>query len=369
MRVLVIGCGIIGAMVAYELGQVPGIAVTVYDRQPPGQGSTGAALGVLMAGISQKVKGRAMTMRLDSVRRYDTLIPELTATTGLPVAYNRQGLLHLCLGDSPETWQSLVDFRQTQGWHLDILSREQVLAQYPYLAPPALMGAVHSRDDRQVNPQALTQALVQAAQQQGVVFQWGVTVQGFEVDPGGAIPLETLHPCPRVITTAGVQQADWVVIAAGLGSMPLSQVLGMPLALRPVLGQALRLRLPAPLGSSPQPVITGDDTHIVPLDGGDYWVGATVEFTDPAQLECRPQGDPDQLKAVHQQAIALCPALAQGDIVQTWSGLRPRPEGRPAPVIDRFPDHPTVLLATGHYRNGILLAPATAAAIRAMITA
>ncbi len=68
-----------------------------------------------------------------------------------------------------------------------------------------------------------------------------------------------------------------------------------------------------------------------------------------------------------QQAIALCPALAEASIVRTWSGLRPRPEGRPAPIIDRLPGFSNVLLATGHYRNGVLLAPATAQMIRQMI--
>lgn len=67
------------------------------------------------------------------------------------------------------------------------------------------------------------------------------------------------------------------------------------------------------------------------------------------------------------QAIAFCPALAQATVIKTWSGLRPRPEGRPAPVIEPLPGYNNVLLATGHYRNGVLLAPATAQIIAQMI--
>jgi glycine/D-amino acid oxidase-like deaminating enzyme len=73
------------------------------------------------------------------------------------------------------------------------------------------------------------------------------------------------------------------------------------------------------------------------------------------------------LQKVLQQAIAFCPELAKAKIIRTWSGLRPRPEGRPAPVIGKLPGFSNVLLATGHYRNGVLLAPATASTIREMI--
>jgi glycine oxidase len=73
------------------------------------------------------------------------------------------------------------------------------------------------------------------------------------------------------------------------------------------------------------------------------------------------------LEEVMQKAIAFCPALAEAAIIRVWSGLRPRPENRPAPVIGLLPGYRNVLLATGHYRNGILLAPATAIAIREAI--
>ena len=76
---------------------------------------------------------------------------------------------------------------------------------------------------------------------------------------------------------------------------------------------------------------------------------------------------PEKLEVVMKQAIAFCPALAEATIIKTWSGLRPRPEGRPAPIIGHLQGFSNVLLATGHYRNGVLLAPATAQAIRQII--
>jgi glycine/D-amino acid oxidase-like deaminating enzyme len=132
-----------------------------------------------------------------------------------------------------------------------------------------------------------------------------------------------------------------------------------------VLGQAVRLKLNAPLGDrSFQPVITGDDVHIVPLGSGEYWVGATVEFPGATGEVA---ADPKSLQQVMTGAIALCPALANATLLKTWSGLRPRPQNRPAPVVERLSGYENILLATGHYRNGVLLAPATAEKVKEAI--
>ena len=156
----------------------------------------------------------------------------------------------------------------------------------------------------------------------------------------------------------GQMDVDLVVIAAGLGSTPLTAQCGRLVDIGPVLGQALHLRLNQNLGKPDfQPVITGDDVHIVPLGRGDYWVGATVEWVQDTG-ELVPQVE--ALEAVRQQAIAFCPQLADAVTVKQWFGLRPRPQGRSAPIIGPLSGYPNVMLATGHYRNGILLAPATA---------
>jgi glycine/D-amino acid oxidase-like deaminating enzyme len=99
----------------------------------------------------------------------------------------------------------------------------------------------------------------------------------------------------------------------------------------------------------------------VPVGEGEYWVGATVEFPTDQEI-----GEPAKLDAVMAKAKAFCPTLAAATVIKTWSGLRPRPENRPAPIIERLQGS-NILLATGHYRNGVLLAPATADAIRQMI--
>jgi len=369
-HVVIIGCGVVGAAIAYELSQVKGLKITVFDRQPPAQASTGAALGVLMGAISQKIKGKAWQMRQTSIQRYETLIPELEALTNRKIPFNRQGILMLLSDPTEEisAWEKLVETRHSQGWQLEIWDTAKLKNICPQVDCEKITGAVYSPQDRQLDPTALTLALVEAAQYNGVTFKFGVAV----LDSQTSTTESSLKFCVgaarrrhRLETTEGKIAADWFVVAAGLGSTPLTAKLNQQIDIRPVLGQALQVRVGHPLGNPAfQPAITGNDVHIVPVGDGDYWLGATVEF--PTNGDEIP---PNQqlLESVREQAIAFCPELATANILRTWSGLRPRPEGRPAPVIGKLPGFSNVLLATGHYRNGVLLAPATAFAIREMI--
>lgn len=364
IKVVIVGCGVVGASIAHELSHVEGLHITVIDRQQPAQAATGAALGVLMGAISTKLKGSNLRMRFTGIERYNAWIPELEALTGQRILFNRHGILRLCFeGESLERWHELAGIRRSQGWRLEMLDRAQLTANYPYLNLDRITAAIYSPDDRQVDPTALTQALVVAATQRGVTFQFDTTVVG--VEPGYRAAESGLQECQRVQTTAGKLAIDWLVIAAGLGSTPLTASLQQPVDIRPVLGQAVHVRLSKPLSSQLQPVITGEDVHIVPLGDGDYWVGATVEFPIGSSP---PTKNMIALNDVIAQAVALCPELKRGGtVIRAWSGLRPRPEGRPAPIVEHLPGYSNVLLATGHYRNGVLLAPATAAKIRQLI--
>ena len=362
-HIAVIGCGIVGAAIAYELSLVSGLKITVLDRQLPAQGSTGAALGVLMGGISKKVKGRAWQLRQTSMQRYETLIPELEELTGHQIPFNRNGILRLCFTEEDlASWEQLVETRHSQGWHLEIWDAAQVQSRCQQLSYGKIVGGIYSPQDRQVNPTALTQALVAAAERNGVTFNFGVTVDGVKsTTPDSA----NLRFCNQIHTNVGQLDIDWLVVASGLGSTPLTASLEQTIEIKPVLGQALHLQLKHPLGNPHfQPVITGDDVHIVPLGNGEYWVGATVEFPDEAGGVV---AEPAYLEKVRQEAISFCPALADATILRTWSGKRPRPEGRSAPIIGQLPGYSNVWLATGHYRNGVLLAPATAQAVREAI--
>lgn len=357
-----IGCGVVGAMIAYELSQISDFRITVLDRQPPAQAATGAALGVLMGIISQKTKGKAWEMRQASIQRYATLLPELEAATGEQLPWNRQGILKLCFAaEDLSRWQALIQLRQQQGWQLELWQPEQLQTRCPQIQNPQVVAAIYSPHDHQLDPTALTLALVKAAQHRGVSFRFGVEVQALAQD----VQQTTGQLCNRLITDAGEFSADEIVIAAGLGSTILTESVNQPVPVQPVLGQAILIKLEQPLGDPLfQPVITGNDIHIVPLGNQEYWVGATVEFPD-GELPLSP--DTAQLETVWQGALALCPGLANANRLKTWSGLRPRPQNRPAPIVEPLTGCPNIFLATGHYRNGVLLAPATAQFVRAAL--
>ncbi|MBE9170043.1 FAD-binding oxidoreductase [Pleurocapsales cyanobacterium LEGE 06147] len=362
-KVAIIGAGIVGAAIAYELSKVTGLEITLIDRDRPASGSTGAALGVLMGAISHKTKGRAWQLRQRSLERYETLIPELETLTGKQIAVNRQGIVKLLFeGDCLDKWQQLQAIRRDRGWQLSIWERADLRDRCPQIDNDKIIAAVYSPQDRQINPTMLTEALVAGAAQNGVKCQFGVKVQ----DASTKNDKTDLRYCYQIETTEGNLEIDWLVVAAGLGSTPLTDTLKQSVDIRPVLGQALKLKLDNNLGNPDfQPVITGEDVHLVPLGNGEYWLGATVEFPQEDGQEIIAQSQ--LLEQVRQKAIAFCPAIAEAKIISTWSGKRPRPQNQPAPIIGLLPGYNNVLLATGHYRNGVLLAPATAEEVKQFV--
>lgn len=367
MRVGIIGCGVVGAAIAFELSQTH--QVTIWDARGEHQWqATGAALGVLMAAITPKLKGKHLQLRLDSLKLYETLIPKLEAITRTALPYNRHGILRLCFdGDELNRWYKTQQVRAKQGFHLDILDREQLLRAYPHLCTAHLwesrvpvVGAIHSSQDRQVDPVALSTALITGARKQGATFYFDTPVTDFK-----SVSIKESPHLTHICTATDSYPVDWVIVAAGLGSMPLTTTLRQTVPIYPVLGQGLHLRRRSPL-ADPMPVVNGDQVHIVPLNASEVWVGATVEF--PAEVGAVVEADPAQLQGIHQRAIALDESLAHASILRTWSGLRPRPHERPAPIIERLPGYDNVVVASGHYRNGVLLAPITAQKVRQLIS-
>ncbi len=351
----IIGCGIIGATIAYELSCSTACQINVYDSQQPAQAATGAALGVMMGIISQKIKGRAWNFRKESISRYQTLIPELEKITKSKIPHNSQGIVKLLsVEDDVAKWQQLAITRAEQEWQLELWNARKVATQLPQINRQFTETAVYSPQDLQVDPVALTNALVAAAKLNGVTFHFDQSIESITADQPESCDLATAD---SNITS------DWVIVTAGLGSTSLLAP-HSSIEIQPVLGQAYQIRLPKPLGNPDfQPVIIADDVNIVPAGDNDYWVGATVEFPVDGVMTAQVEA----LAKIQQIAAEICPMLATGEIIRTWQGLRPRPNHRPAPVIDRVGSNKRVLVATGHYRNGILLAPATARIIGDML--
>ena len=359
-KIVIIGCGVVGAAIAYELSLISDLDIIVIEKNTPASGSTKAALGVLMGAISQKKKGRAWRFRATSLKRYETLIPELEAKTGINIPVNRQGILKLLFTrEDLEKWRKLKEFRASEGWELQLGDRDYLVRHCPHIVHENIIGVVYSPQDRQINPVKLTQALVAAASGNGVEFHFGVEAKNFIVQN------DELKNCHQIKTSIGNIEIERLIISAGLGSTPLTQSLQQTIPIRPVLGQAIKLKLDRSLGNSNfQPVITGNDIHLVPLGNNEYWLGATVEFPSETGETI---ADAELLERVKQGAIAFCPELSNATILETWSGKRPRPEGIAAPIVEQLSGYSNVYLATAHYRNGVLLAPATALEVVRMI--
>jgi glycine/D-amino acid oxidase-like deaminating enzyme len=362
-KIVIVGAGVVGATIAYELSGIAGLEITLIDEKNPGEGATKAALGVLMGIISHKTKGRAWKLRQESLKCYETLISELESLTGVAIPCNRDGIVLLrSSAEDEENWRKLAYIRQEQGYCLEIWDKETLRQKCPQVNADNLHGAIYSSGDRQINPTSLTDALVTGAAKRGVNCQFGLKVENLD---NRWLQGSNLRQCTHIQTSNGIEEIDLLILCAGIGSTPLTNSLAHPVDIRPVLGQALQVKLSQPLEISDfQPILTGNDVHIVPVASAEYWIGATVEFmTENGEII----PETALLEQVYNQAIAFCPALAGGAIVRTWSGKRPRPEKKSAPIIEYLPGYDNVILATGHYRNGVLLAPATAKIVREML--
>lgn len=358
-KVVIIGSGIVGSAIAFELSENPKLEITLIDEKNPGTGSTGSALGLLMGIVSQKTKGRAWKLRELSVQRYKTLIPELEESTGLTIPHNRDGIVKLLFAEEDiRKYEKLAEIRASQGYRLEVWDRSLLKYRCPEIDTSSLVGAVYSPEDWQVSPTFVTKALVKRASLNGVKCLFGQKVTGLAIS-------ENEQRCQQVYLNHQTVAADVVIVATGLGTSSLLQSLNFHLPIKPVLGQALLVKYEGWQNRDNfNPVITGNDIHIAPMGNDEFWLGATVEFPDSCG-EVIPQDS--FLQDLHSGAIAFCPNLNQAPIMLSWTGKRPRPEGKSAPIIEKLEPYDNIILATGHYRNGVLLAPATALIIKEMI--
>jgi len=337
-RIAIVGAGVIGAAIAWEMaGQGD---IHVFEAQPaPAQGCTAAALGLLMGVLAE----RGTHKRLASLKRYHDI------QTQVPLPGNTRGILHLY--QDPQMWEQvcrIMPRRQRQGWALHPLTPAEVHSHFPHLNHTGLLGAVFSPQEWQVQPIPVTQQWLDWAQKQGV--QVHVNTPVVRVMPG---------PPMRLLLPERQHECDWLVISAGLGSTQLAG-LTAPFQLEPVLGQAIAVMCPE---LADYPIVYGQDTAIVPQRDGLVWVGATVEVATSGQ----PLPQPAHLEHLWHKAIHWCPILQGKPWQRQWYGLRPRPVGQPAPIVQVDPHHAQIIWATGHYRNGVLLAPWTAARVRQVI--
>jgi glycine oxidase len=326
-RVAVVGGGVVGLSVAWRLAR-RGCAVTVYDPAP-GTGASHVAAGML-APVGEAYFGEADLVGLmrESARRWPGFAASLAATTGLDVGYRPDGTLLVARTDDDlAELTRLVRWQSSLGLTPQPLRASELREREPRLAP-RLRGGAFVPDDRQVDPRLVVRALLRA-------------LSGARFDR-------------RAVTDLSTVDADAVVVAAGCASATLA---GVPV--RPVKGQLVRLRGPVAFRTVIRGYVDGRSVYLVPRADGEVVVGATSEERrDPAVTA-------GAVLDLLRSAVELVPDLGEYELAETQAGFRP---GTPdnAPIIGEL--RPGVFVATGHYRNGVLLAPVTADAVADLVT-
>ena len=344
--VLVVGGGVIGCAVADELAG-RGRSVLVVDRGALGGEASSAAAGVLAVASGSERDGPRLELHRSSLARFPALIERLRAGSGVDPGYVRSGVLELVMN---ETDQAEADaraaLRRAQGFGVERLDRVALRAEAPAVNPAA-RGALLFPDDAQVVSARLVDALAASARRRGAELVPGAEVRG--VDWSGT-------RVARVHVNAAVVTPGTVVLAAGAWAARVPGFVPR-LGVVPARGQMLALRPATPVGSR---VLSWADGYLVPR-AGEVLVGATVEDAG-FEKAVTTAG----LAALVAKVTAIAPALADAPVVRVWAGLRPHaPAG--GPMLGRVPGTENLVLACGHFRNGVLLAPITAAVIAAVV--
>ena len=354
--VVIVGGGVIGMSSAWQAAE-RGLRVAVIDPAPAA-GASSAAAGML-APVTELHYGEQALLQLNlaAARRYPSFVAELEDRTGIGVGYRTCGTLAVALdaGDRA-VLDDLYAFQRSLGLAVDRLSGKDCRRLEPMLAP-GVCGGLLVAGDHQVDNRRLLAALAAALELSGVeVVNERVASVAVEGDQAVGVQVAdgTTIPARSTVLAVGCRTAEIAGLPAGL----------VP-AVRPVKGQILRLRVPPAyrplLSRSVRGTVRGFPIYLVPRDSGELVVGATVE-----ELGFDEQVTAGGVYALLRDAVALVPGLTELPLVETTARLRP---GSPdnAPLVGRT-DLPGLVLATGHYRNGILLAPVTADAVADIVS-
>ncbi|MFJ8502750.1 glycine oxidase ThiO [Streptomyces avermitilis] len=354
--VLVVGGGIIGLVTTWRAAQ-RGFATAVVDPDPGG-GAAQVAAGMLAA-VTELHYGEQtlLGLNLASARRYPDFAAELTEATGQDLGYRPCGTLAVALdADDRAQLRELHALQRRSGLESEWLNGRECRRLEPMLAP-GVRGGLRVDGDHQIDPRRLAKALVTACELAGVVFHRVWAERLFLVRGRAA----------GVVTRDGAELAAGQIVLAG-GSLS-GQLAGVPddvlPPVRPVKGQVLRLTVPkryAPfLSRTVRAVVRGSQVYLVPRESGELVVGATSEELG-WDTTVTAGGVYELLRDAHE----LVPGITELPLTETRAGLRP---GSPdnAPLLG-----PTeldgLLLATGHFRNGVLLTPVTGDAMAHVLT-
>jgi len=345
VKVTIVGAGIVGYAVAYELA-ARGAQVRLIDPRGVGQGATRASAGIL----APYVEGHSadlLRLGLCSLDHYDSFIARVAADAQRPIEYRRSGTLQVARSDSEaRQLEHGARILATSGASHTCLDGGAVRRLEPSLAEGLVAGLLVPLHGY-VGVATLMSALEAAARRHGATLATA-RVNGIDLADGSV----------RVDTSEDTFTSDAVVVAAGSwsGGIPMAPAVQPPV--RPVRGQLVHLRFASPPLSR---VVWGSTSYLVPWEDGSVLVGATVEdvgFDESVTVA--------GVRQLLEGAEALLPAARTATFDSARAGLRPAAADE-LPIVGRSSTMRGVYYATGHYRNGVLLAPLTAAMIADLV--
>lgn len=338
--VVIIGGGIIGVATAYALTRAHVKRVVLIERGGLGREASRASAGMLVPQAEAEAPGPFFDLCLAARDRYRTLADEIRDATGEDIEYCRWGLLYLLDPTEHEAAKGRAAWQRAAGLRVEELSGREVRALEPVLNPE-IGGALFFPDEAHVRPCTVVSGLAAAARAGGAEVLEHVEVIDFVLDENRV----------RGVNVGGKTiLADTVVACAGAWSGRLLDRIGHGLPMEPVRGQMIRARFDRPPLTHP---VWGPVGYLVPRLNGELLIGTTVEqagFASTSTLA--------GVAELCEAARNMIPSLMTAPLDRTWAGLRPRlPDSLPA--IGRFANIPNLIVATGHYRSGILLGPLT----------
>lgn len=354
--VVVVGGGVIGLACAWRLSR-HGLSVVVADPTP-GRGASWAAAGMLAPATEAHFGEEPLVaLNLESAHMWDSFAADLESASGTSIGFRRCGTLSVAFdgGDSDRAEQ-IYRFQQELGLDVQWLTARQARSLEPDLSPN-IRSAVWAPGDHQVHNRRLVDALLSAAVQAGATVALE-KVEQVELAGGAAdgVVLQSGHvvSCKSVVLAAGCWTGE-------IGGLPPGA--GLPRG-RPVKGQILRMshRQGGPsLSRAVRALVEGQSTYMVPRLDGTMVIGATVEekgFDTTVTADALYQMLHDARRAV--------PSTSELVLDEAMAGLRPAYADN-APIVGAHPGVPGLVVASGHYRNGILLTPVTVEAVAAMV--
>jgi glycine oxidase len=364
---VVVGGGVMGCAIALRLAQA-GVKTTVLERAIPGAEASSAAAGILAAQEESRAPGPLAELNVRSRALFPALADELRAATGIDVMFRANaGVLSVGdLGDLEERYA----WQRDRGWRVLAVRGPDLKEIEPNVQAEA---GLHFPDDGQIDPRLYARALSLAAARAGAEFVSGAYVRRVtrEADRVTGVELEDrVIPAKTVVVAAGSWSA--LVDGAGLATGQIRPVRGQialletrPPAVRgTIVTSSISRSTPSALGPSdltPPAWTAMGGGYVCGRTDGRVLAGSTMEL---AGFDKRVTAG--GLRHILDLAIRLVPALADAPVVDTWANFRPRSPDE-LPILGPVPGVPGLILATGHFRNGILLSPVTAEIIKDLV--